>query len=93
MFENPRRGRQARNFTTTNVPKNLDPKLSSERIFLIQKLSLGTPVLIVSGASFLGFEAAEGATKSGEKSTSRLSWKVCCLSCPSPILRDSLLTY
>jgi len=32
MFENPRRGRQARNFTT-NVPKNLDLKSSSEQIF------------------------------------------------------------
>ena len=32
MFENPRRGRQARNFTT-NVPKILDLKLSSEQIF------------------------------------------------------------
>ena len=32
MFENPRRGRQARNFTT-NVPKILDLKWSSEQIF------------------------------------------------------------
>ena len=32
MFENPRRGRQARKFTT-NVPKILDLKLSSEQIF------------------------------------------------------------
>ena len=32
MFENSRRGRQARNFTT-NVPKILDLKLSSEQIF------------------------------------------------------------
>ena len=32
MFENPRRERQARNFTT-NVPKNLDLKSSSEQIF------------------------------------------------------------
>ena len=31
-FENPRRGRQARNFTT-NVPKILDVKSSSEQIF------------------------------------------------------------
>ena len=42
MFENPRRGRQARNFTT-NVPKILDPKSSSEQIFS-RKLSLGAPV-------------------------------------------------
>jgi len=39
MFENPRRGRQARNFTT-NVPKILDLKSSSEQIFS-RKLSLG----------------------------------------------------
>ena len=32
MFENPRRGRQARNFTT-NVPKILDIKSSTEQIF------------------------------------------------------------
>ena len=32
LFENPRRGRQARNFTT-NVPKILDLKSSSEQIF------------------------------------------------------------
>ena len=39
MFENPRRGRQARNFTT-NFPKILDLKSSSEQIFF-RKLSLG----------------------------------------------------
>ena len=32
MYENPRRGRQARNFLT-NVPKILDLKSSSEQIF------------------------------------------------------------
>ena len=42
MFENPRRRRQARNFTT-NVPKILDLKSSSEQIFF-RKLSLGAPV-------------------------------------------------
>ena len=41
MFENPRRSRQARNFTT-NVPKILDLKWSSEQIFF-RKLSLGAP--------------------------------------------------
>ena len=44
MFENPRRGRQARNFAT-NVPKILDLKSSSEQIFS-QKLTLGAPDLI-----------------------------------------------
>ena len=43
MFENPRRGRLARNFTT-NVPKILDLKSSSEQIFS-RKLSLGAPVV------------------------------------------------
>ena len=41
MFENPRRSRQVRNFTT-NVPKILDLKSSSEQIFF-RKLSLGAP--------------------------------------------------
>ena len=42
MFENPRSGRQARNFTT-NVPKILVLKSSSEQIFS-RKLPLGAPV-------------------------------------------------
>ena len=41
MFENPRRGRQARNFTI-NAPKILDLKSSSEQIFS-RKLPLGAP--------------------------------------------------
>ena len=41
MFENPRRGRQARN-CTTNVPKILVLKSSSEQIFS-RKLPLGAP--------------------------------------------------
>ena len=45
MFENPGRGRQARNFIT-NVPKILDLKSSSEQIF--RKLSLGVPVNFAS---------------------------------------------
>ena len=42
MFENPRSGRQARNFTT-NVSKILDLKSPSEQIFF-RKFSLGAPV-------------------------------------------------
>ena len=42
MFENPRRGRQARSFTT-NVPKILDLKSSSEQIF--PKIDVGCPQL------------------------------------------------
>ena len=41
MFENPRRGSQARNFTT-NVPKILVLKSSSEQRFS-RKLPLGAP--------------------------------------------------
>ena len=47
MLKNPRRGRQARNLTT-NVPKILDLKSSSEQIFS-QKLTLGAPEERVSG--------------------------------------------
>ena len=43
MLENARRVRQARNFST-NVPKILDLKSSSEQIFL-RKLSLGAPAM------------------------------------------------
>ena len=42
MFENPMRGRQARNFTT-NVPKILDLKSSSEQYRIFRKLTLGAP--------------------------------------------------
>ena len=42
MFENPRRGRQARNFTT-NVPKILDLKLVVFWTDILQKLTLGAP--------------------------------------------------
>ena len=42
MFENPWRGRQARNYTE-NDPKILDLKSSSEQI-IFRKLSLGAPV-------------------------------------------------
>ena len=45
LFENPRRGMEARNFTT-NVPKILDLKSSSEQIFF-RKLSLGAPDFLV----------------------------------------------
>ena len=41
MFENPRRDRQARNFTE-NDPKILDLTSSSEQI-IFRKLSLGAP--------------------------------------------------
>ena len=43
-FENPRRGRQARNLSETD-PKILDLKSSSEQI-IFRKLSLGAPVFL-----------------------------------------------
>ena len=49
MFENPRRGRQARNFTE-NDPKILDLKSSSEQI-IFRKLSLGAPDLSSTSTS------------------------------------------
>ena len=45
MFENPRRGRQARN-STENDPKILDLKSSSEHI-IFRKLSLGAPDMLL----------------------------------------------
>ena len=42
MFENPRRDREARNFTT-NVPKILDLKSFSEPVDIFRKLTLGAP--------------------------------------------------
>ena len=49
MFENPRRGRQIRNFTT-NVPKILDLKSSSEQIF--SENCRWVPLLLVSVSAF-----------------------------------------
>ena len=45
MFEDPRKGRQARNFTK-NVPKILDFKSPSRRTDILQKLTLGAPDLL-----------------------------------------------
>ena len=58
MFENPRRGRQARNFTTNNA-KILDLRSSSEQIFS-RKLPLGAPVGIGISAIVLGALTATG---------------------------------
>ena len=55
MFENPRRGRQARNFTT-NVPKTLGLKLSYEQIFS-ENCPSGAPELILK--QLLGYSAEE----------------------------------
>ena len=44
MFENPRRDRQGRNFTT--VPKILDLKSSPEHWDIFRKLTLGAPDIL-----------------------------------------------
>ena len=49
MFENPRRGRQARNFTK-NVPKILDLDQIVFRRNIFRKLTLGAPA--VCGSCF-----------------------------------------
>ena len=62
MFENPRRGRQARNFPT-NAPKILDLKSSSEQIFS-RKLPLGAP-------DFLTKPESKGTVKAEGKAVNR----------------------
>ena len=61
MFENPRRGRQARNFTI-NVPKSLDLKSSSEQIFS-EKLSFGAPDLMGAASEELTFTEVQSHRK------------------------------
>ena len=57
MFENPRRGRRAKNFTT-NVPKILDLKSSSEQIFSenCRWLPLTKPLLSAKQPNLAKFE-------------------------------------
>ena len=69
MFENPRRGRQARNFTT-NAPKILDLKSSSEQIFS-RKLPLGA--LALCSDSSWRFVFAQNSWKLSENQILRLS--------------------
>ena len=52
FFENPRRGRQARNFTT-NIPKILDLKIVF-RTDIFRKLLLGAPDLTSAFSPFYG---------------------------------------
>ena len=53
-FENPRRGRQARNFSESD-PKILDLKSSFEQI-IFRKLSLGAPVHLILKTSYCNLE-------------------------------------
>jgi len=71
MFENPRRGRQARNFTT-NAPKILDLKSSSEQIFS-RKLPLGAPVECAYLTNSHNFASQKHFNKK-EFSLKRMSW-------------------
>ena len=65
MFENPRRGRQARNFTT-NAPKILDLKSSSEQIFF-RKFPLGAPVFYLGRVHTYGYrDPSRAADKTAE---------------------------
>ena len=64
MFENPRTGRQARNFTK-NAPKILDLKSSSEQIFS-RKLSLGAPVFF--------YKKVYGRFASGQNNVAEITW-------------------
>ena len=70
MFEIPRRGRQAWNFTT-NVSKS-----SSEQIFF-RKLSLGAPVQLdcINSAIWL-FDSVEESDLKTDEFPFKASWKV-----------------
>ena len=63
-FENPRRGRQARNFSE-NDPKILDLKSSSEQI-IFRKLSLGAPEAF-GGNSFLKYSISSLGSEENPK--------------------------
>ena len=60
MFENPRRGRQAWNFTT-NVPKILDLKSSSEQTFSENWRWVSLEVFMQRLCNFVGWTAKAGA--------------------------------
>ena len=86
MFENPRRGRRARNFTA-NAPKILDLKSSSEQIFS-RKLTLGAPDGVDRQLSNgLKFNRQPSRKVSFSPSTVR-SFKVFQISLFHPILMD-----
>ena len=76
-FENPRGGRQARNFTT-NAPKILDLKSSSEQIFS-RKLPLGAPERIAHFTDTIGNEAGVDHVLI-QRTLHALLCKLCCCS-------------
>ena len=62
MFENPRRGRQAKTFTTT-VPKILDQIVFRTDIF--RKLPLGAPGYCCNGAKLFDADLESGESHIG----------------------------
>ena len=78
MFENPRRGRQARNFTT-NVLKILDLKSSSEHIFLENWRWVPLITVTLSLKNVLLFLNGFGIWVSVPKKLSsiRTAWAIC----------------
>ena len=70
MFKNPRRGRQARNFTA-NVPKILVLKQSSEQIFT-RKLPLGAPERTLAPMALSSKNFSSNEDILGSLNTSRL---------------------
>ena len=81
MFENPKRGRQARNFTT-NVPKILDLKSSSKQIFF-RKLTWGAPDYYIFNKQSLGFKAR----------FKRMGEKICCFTTNVGICVDGAIGF
>ena len=92
MFENPRRGRQARTFTT-NVPKILDLKSSSEQMFF-RKLSLGAPATMLEYLPMEKVGAVKDMLQGGavvyvnkdEVRRRVMKWLVICISPPGSTL-------
>ena len=80
MFENPRRGRQARNFTT-NVPKILDRKSSSEQIFSgncrwVPLKYISQPLNVLILAHFVPFHRAFFATAPWKRLTNEMALEI-----------------
>ena len=84
MFENHRRGRQARNFTT-NAQKILDLKSSSEQIFS-RKLQLGAPVYNIIIQSYFEKGCWKKCARLG-----RVIWYMINTLCPTLQLSNLLL--
>ena len=80
MFENPRRGRQTRNFTT-NVPKILDLKSASEQIF--SENWRWVPLFHSRGTKPAYWDAKVALGQDQQKAYIILNGDFLCFSCPS----------